>query len=89
MLRIRLRRTGAKKKPQYRLVVADVRAPRDGAFVDIIGHYNPLTDPETVVIQEEKARYWLEKGAQPSDTAARLLSKTGIIEKSKPAKEKP
>ncbi|MFC1930086.1 30S ribosomal protein S16 [Chloroflexota bacterium] len=89
MLKIRLRRTGAKKKPQYRLVVADVRAPRDGAFVDIIGHYNPLTDPETVVIQEEKARYWLGKGAQPSDTAARLLGKAGIIEKSKPAKEKP
>ena len=89
MLKIRLRRTGAKKKPQYRLVVADVRAPRDGAFVDIIGHYNPLTDPETVVIQEEKARYWLGKGAQPSDTAARLLGKAGIIEKSKPVKEKP
>ena len=89
MLRIRLRRTGAKKKPQYRLVVADVRAPRDGAFVDIIGHYNPLTDPETVVVEEEKARYWLGKGAQPSDTAARLLGKAGIIEKSKLAKEKP
>ena len=89
MLKIRLRRTGAKKKPQYRLVVADVRAPRDGAFVDIIGHYNPLTDPETVVVEEEKARYWLGKGAQPSDTAARLLSKAGIIEKSKPVKEKP
>lgn len=88
MLKIRLRRTGAKKKPQYRLVVADIRAPRDGAFVDIIGHYNPLTDPETVVIQEEKARYWLEKGAQPSDTAARLLGKAGIIEKSEPVEEK-
>ena len=89
MLKIRLRRTGAKKKPQYRLVVADVRAPRDGAFVDIIGHYNPLTDPETVVVEEEKARYWLGKGAQPSDTAARLLGKAGIIEKSKPVKETP
>ena len=89
MLRIRLRRMGAKKKPNYRLVVADIRAPRDGAFVDIIGQYNPLTDPETVVIAEEKARYWLEKGAKPSDTAARLLSKAGIIEKSKPVKEKP
>ncbi|MFC1917350.1 30S ribosomal protein S16 [Chloroflexota bacterium] len=88
MLRIRLRRIGAKKKPQYRLVVADVTAPRDGAFVEIIGHYNPLSDPETVVIQEEKARYWLEKGAQPSDTAARLLGKAGIIVKSKPVKEK-
>ena len=89
MLKIRLRRVGAKKRPSYRLVVADVRSPRDGAFVDIIGHFDPLTDPETIVIKEEKARHWLDKGAQPTDTAARLLSKAGIIEKSKPAKEKP
>jgi len=89
MLRIRLRRTGAKKRPNYRLVVADIRAPRDGAFVDIIGYYNPLTDPETVVIEEEKALRWLGQGAQPSDTAARLLNKAGIMEKFKPVKEKP
>ena len=89
MLKIRLRRTGAKKKPSYRLVAADARAPRDGAFVDIIGHYNPLTDPETVVINEEKALHWLSKGAQPTDTAARLLTKAGIMEKSKLVKEKP
>ena len=88
MLRIRLRRVGAKKKPSYRLVAADARSPRDGAFVDIIGHYNPLTDPETVVIDEEKALHWLRHGAQPSDTAARLLKKTGIMEKYKPVKEK-
>lgn len=88
MLKIRLRRTGAKKKPSYRLVVADARAPRDGAFVNIIGHYNPLTDPETVIIDEEKARYWLGQGAQPTDTAARLLAKAGITEKSKLVKEK-
>jgi small subunit ribosomal protein S16 len=88
MLKIRLRRVGAKKKPSYRLVAADIRAPRDGAFVDIIGHYDPLTDPETVVINEEKARHWLSKGAQPTDTAARLLAKAGIIEKSKLVKEK-
>ena len=87
MVKIRLRRVGAKKKPQYRLVVADSRAPRDGAFIDIIGHYNPLTDPETVVIAEDKARYWLEQGAQPTDTAARLLAKVGIIEESKARKE--
>jgi len=79
---------GAKKKPSYRLVAADVRAPRDGAFVDIIGHYNPLTDPETTVIDEEKARYWLSKGAKPTDTAARLLAKAGIMENTKLAKEK-
>ena len=88
MLKIRLRRVGAKKKPSYRLVVADVRAPRDGAFVDIIGHYNPLTDPETVVIKEEKALYWLRQGAKPTDTAARLLAKAGIMENFKTVKEK-
>ena len=88
MLKIRLRRVGAKKKPSYRLVVADVRAPRDGAFVDIIGHYDPLTDPETIVIQEEKALHWLEHGAKPTETTARLLGKAGILEKFKLAKEK-
>ncbi len=88
MLKIRLRRVGAKKKPSYRLVVADVRSPRDGAFVDIIGHFDPRTDPETIVIQEEKALYWLSHGAQPTDTAARLLNKAGITEKFKLAKEK-
>ncbi len=88
MVKIRLRRVGSKKRPSYRLVVADARAPRDGAFIDIIGHYNPLTDPETVVIAEDKARYWLEKGAQPTDTAARLLAKVGIIEEPEARKEK-
>ena len=88
MLKIRLRRVGAKKKPSYRLVVADVRAPRDGAFVDIVGHYNPLTDPETVVIQEEKVLHWLKQGAKPTDTTARLLGKAGILEKFKLVKEK-
>ncbi|HET6477659.1 MAG TPA: 30S ribosomal protein S16 [Dehalococcoidales bacterium] len=89
MVKIRLRRTGAKGKPNYRLVVADSRSPRDGAFIDIIGHFNPLTDPETVVINEEKARHWLSKGAQPTDTAARLLSKAGILQKSNTSKETP
>jgi len=88
MLKIRLRRMGAKKKPSYRLVVADVRAPRDGAFVDIIGHFDPLTDPETIVIKEEKALHWLRQGAQPTNTTARLLDKAGIIEKFKLTKEK-
>jgi small subunit ribosomal protein S16 len=89
MVKIRLRRTGAKGKPNYRLVVADSRSPRDGAFIDIIGHFNPLTDPETVVINEEKARHWLSKGAQPTDTAARLLRKAGILQKSNTSKENP
>jgi len=88
MLKIRLRRVGAKKKPSYRLVVADVRAPRDGAFVETIGHYDPMTDPETVVIQEERALHWLSQGAKPTDTTARLLGKAGILDKFKPVKEK-
>ena len=88
MVKIRLRRVGAKNRPSYRLVVADSRAPRDGAFINIIGHYNPLTDPETIVIDEEKALYWLKQGAQPTDTAARLLAKAGIIEESEARKEK-
>jgi len=88
LVKIRLRRVGSKKRPSYRLVVADARAPRDGVFIDIIGHYNPLTDPETVVIAEDKARYWLENGAQPTDTAARLLAKVGIIAESEARKEK-
>jgi small subunit ribosomal protein S16 len=88
MLRIRLRRIGAKKKPSYRLVVADSRAPRDGAFVEIIGHFDPLTDPETIVVKEERALHWLKQGAQPTDTTARLLGKAGILDKFKPVKEK-
>ena len=88
MVKIRLRRMGAKKKPSYRVVVADSRAPRDGAFLNIIGHYDPLTDPETIVIDEEKALAWLRQGAQPTATAARLLSKVGIMEKFKTVKEK-
>jgi len=88
MVKIRLRRVGAKKKPSYRLVAADSRAPRDGAFIEILGHYNPLTDPETIVIDEEKARHWLSQGAQPTDTAARLLAKAGIIEEPEARKEK-
>ena len=88
MVKIRLRRVGAKKKPSYRIVVADSRSPRDGAFISIIGHYNPLTDPKTIVIDEEKALTWLRQGAQPTATATRLLSKLGIMEKFKTIKEK-
>jgi small subunit ribosomal protein S16 len=88
MVKIRLRRIGAKHKPNYRVVVADSRAPRDGAFIEIIGHYDPLTDPETVVIDEEKALNWLREGAQPTDTVCRLLNRLGILEKFKTSKEK-
>jgi small subunit ribosomal protein S16 len=89
MVKIRLRRTGSKHQPHYRIVVADSRAPRDGAFIDIIGHFNPLTNPETVVIDEEKARRWLSQGALPTATTARLLTKAGVLEKSTTAKENP
>jgi small subunit ribosomal protein S16 len=88
MVKIRLRRVGTRNRPSYRLVVADSRAPRDGAFISIIGHYDPLTEPETVVIDEEEALNWLRKGAQPTATATRLLSKAGIMDKFKTIKEK-
>jgi small subunit ribosomal protein S16 len=80
MLRIRLRRTGKKKQPQYRLVVADQRAPRDGKFVEIVGHYNPRTTPKELVVKEERIKYWLSVGAMPSETVHRLLHKEGLIE---------
>ncbi len=83
MLRIRLRRTGAKNQPSYRVVVADSRAARDGAFVDHIGHYNPRTDPPTIVIDEEKALKWLRQGAQPSEAVERMLRNMGTMEKVK------
>lgn len=80
MLRIRLRRVGAKGRPIYRLVIADSRAPRDGRTVDTIGHYSPLDQPEKVVVDNEKAAAWLGKGAQPSETVRRLLGKVGVME---------
>jgi small subunit ribosomal protein S16 len=75
-----LRRVGKKKQPSYRLVVADSRAPRDGAFIETIGTYNPLTDPATITVDEEKARAWLAQGAVVSDRAARILAGRGIGE---------
>ena len=84
MVKIRLRRVGARSKPMYRIVVADSRSPRDGAFIEVIGHYNPLTDPETFSVDEERAQKWLKQGAQPTETVARLLSKSGIVENPKP-----
>ncbi|NLG50736.1 MAG: 30S ribosomal protein S16 [Chloroflexi bacterium] len=86
MVRIRLRRVGAKNQPSYRVVVADQRSPRDGRFIEIIGHYNPRTDPPTVEIKEDRAIYWLDKGAQPSDAVARMLRNTGIQDKFQAAK---
>ena len=80
-VRIRLQRHGRKKRPFYRLVAADARAQRDGRFLERLGHYNPLTDPAEVVIDEEKVLKWLKRGAQPSDTAKNLLSRAGIWER--------
>jgi len=75
---------GRRNRPFYRVVVADSRSPRDGKFIDIIGHYNPLTDQATISIDGEKALKWLRYGAQPTDTVRSLLSKLGIIDKVKP-----
>jgi len=83
MLRMRLRRVGAKHQPSYRIVVADSRAARDGAFVDYIGHYNPRTDPLTIVVDEEKALKWLRVGAQPSDAVNQMLKRLGTLDRVK------
>ena len=80
MLKIRLRRMGAKKAPFYRIVVADSRAPRDGAFVEEIGYYKPLTDPAEIKVDNEKAQQWIKNGAQPTDTVRGLLKKSGAIQ---------
>ncbi len=77
-VKIRLRRVGAKKQPAYRIVIADSRAPRDGRFIEIIGYYNPLTDPATIGLDNERALYWLRQGAQPSDPVQRMLVKKGV-----------
>ena len=78
MLRIRLRRTGAKKQPRYRVVVAEGRTRRDGPFVENLGFYDPMTEPATVRVDSDRAQVWLAQGAQPSDTVARLFRNAGI-----------
>ncbi|HAE62842.1 MAG TPA: 30S ribosomal protein S16 [Eubacteriaceae bacterium] len=78
-VKIRLKRIGAKKKPFYRIVVADSRSPRDGKFIEEIGYFNPLTEPVEFKVEGEKAKKWLENGAQPSDTVKALFKKNGII----------
>ena len=80
-VKIRLKRMGAKKNPFYRVVVADSRFPRDGRFIDTLGHYDSTTQPATVKLDEEKAIEWLQKGAQPTDTVKDLFSKAGIMKK--------
>lgn len=80
MVKIRLKRLGAKKKPFYRVVVADSRAPRDGKFIEELGYYNPMTEPKEIKIDAEKAKKWLGNGAQPTETVKALFKKSGIIE---------
>ena len=79
MVKIRLRRMGAKKAPYYRIVVADARSPRDGRCIEEIGTYNPLTNPATVTIDAEKAQTWIKNGAQPTDTVRGLLKNAGVL----------
>ena len=79
MVKIRLRRLGAKKAPFYRVVVADSRFPRDGRFIEEIGTYNPLSDPAEIKIDSERAQQWIKNGAQPTDTVRALLKKTGVL----------
>ena len=80
-VKIRLKRMGSKKAPFYRIVVADSRSPRDGRIIEKIGHYNPLTNPATLEVEEDLALKWLSNGAQPSDTVRNLLSSKGIMKK--------
>jgi small subunit ribosomal protein S16 len=89
VVRIRLLRTGKRKQPSYRVVVSDQRAPRDGRFVEILGHYNPLTNPSLIEIDEDRALYWLGQGAQPSESATALLKRRGIWQKHKATKPTP
>ena len=77
-VRMRLARVGSKKNPIYRVVVADARAPRDGRFIEIVGRYNPQTDPSTIELDEAKVQGWLAKGAQPSNAVSRLLKAVGV-----------
>ena len=80
MVKIRLRRMGAHKKPFYRVVVADSRAPRDGKFIEEIGYYDPMKEPKVIEINAELAKKWLENGAQPTDTVKKLIKNAGIVE---------
>ena len=81
MVRLRLRRIGAKKQPSYRVVAADKEASRDGRFLEILGHYNPRTEPSTITLKEDRIFYWLSVGAQPSDSVARLFKQMGTDER--------
>lgn len=87
-VKIRLKRMGSKKKPFYRIVVADSRSPRDGRFIETVGTYNPLKEPAEVTLKEESVMDWLSKGAQPSDTVRNILSREGIMRQFHESKNK-
>ncbi|NJO06937.1 MAG: 30S ribosomal protein S16 [Chloroflexaceae bacterium] len=80
MVKIRLRRMGKTKQPSYRIVVADSRSPRDGRFIEIIGHYNPVRQPKVLEVKQDRARYWLQVGAQPSETVVNLFKKVNLMD---------
>ncbi len=80
MVKMRLKRIGAKKKPYYRIIIADARSPRDGKFIDQVGTYNPLANPSEIKFDEEKAKDWLKKGVQPTESVKKLLKISGISE---------
>ena len=80
MLKIRLRRTGARKKPNYRIVVAESTAPRDGKYIEIIGTYDPLSEPATIKLDGDRAKHWLSVGAQPTDRVVKLMAREGLVE---------
>ncbi len=82
MVKVRLKRIGAKKKPFYRIVIADSRSPRDGKFIETVGTYDPRKDPSEVTLKAERIRYWLDQGAQPTDTVRSILKKNGVSPKS-------
>lgn len=81
MVRIRLRRVGMRHQPSYRIVVADIESPRDGRFLEIIGSYNPTTDPFTIEVKEDRVYEWMKNGAVPSESVTRLFNKVGVIER--------
>jgi small subunit ribosomal protein S16 len=77
-VKLRLRRMGAKKRPSYRIVAADSRSPRDGAFIESVGFYDPITDPATINVNLDRARHWINNGAQPTDTVRSILQRAGV-----------
>ena len=86
-VKLRLTRIGKKKQPQYRIVAADERSPRDGRFLEIVGHYNPLSDPSTLTVDNDKAVKWLSQGAQPTERVAKLLQVSGAMDEFKATRQ--